>query len=56
MIHDIDLILSLVPTKIKNISANGVQILSNSYDLFARLEFQNNVTANLQQVDYLYSQ
>ena len=48
MIHDIDLILSLVPTKIKNISANGVQILSNSYDLVnARLEFQNNVTANL---------
>jgi len=49
MIHDIDLVLSLLKkTKIKNIDANGVNILSDSTDLAnARIEFENNLIVNL---------
>ena len=48
MIHDIDLILSLIDSKLKKVSANGVKILSQSYDLVcARLEFDNGAIANL---------
>ena len=48
MIHDIDLILSLVNSKIKRIDANGIKILSSAHDLVnARLLFNNGTTANL---------
>ena len=48
MIHDIDIILSLINSKIKKISANGVDIISKSIDIAnARLEFENGSVANL---------
>ena len=48
MIHDIDLILYLVKSKLKSIHANGINILTHSLDLVnARLTFQNGCVANL---------
>jgi predicted dehydrogenase len=48
MIHDIDLILTINPYKIKSIHASGSKILTESLDMAnARIEFINNVTANL---------
>lgn len=48
MIHDIDLILSFVKSKIKNIHASGVGILTPSIDIAnARLEFENGAVANV---------
>ena len=48
MIHDIDLSLFLFNSQIKTVAANGIKILSDSYDLVnARLEFVCGGTANL---------
>lgn len=48
MIHDLDIVLSLVPSGIKQISANGVSIVSNSPDIAnARIEFENGCVANI---------
>jgi len=48
MIHDIDVILSLVPSEVKQINASGVSVLSNSPDIAnARIEFENGCVANL---------
>ena len=48
MIHDIDIILSVVKSKVKNISASGVSVISNSPDIAnARIEFENGCVANL---------
>lgn len=48
MIHDIDVILSVVGSKVKNIQASGVAVISNSPDIAnARLEFENGCVANL---------
>ncbi|MBT8253782.1 MAG: Gfo/Idh/MocA family oxidoreductase [Bacteroidia bacterium] len=48
MIHDIDIILSVVQSKVKDISASGVSVISNSPDIAnARLEFENGCVANL---------
>jgi predicted dehydrogenase len=48
MIHDLDIILHLVDSPIKNIYANGVKILSKSPDIAnVRLEFENGCIANL---------
>ncbi|GAA4282326.1 Gfo/Idh/MocA family protein [Gaetbulibacter aestuarii] len=48
MIHDIDIILSIVKSKIKNISASGVAVISDTPDIAnARLEFENGCVANL---------
>jgi predicted dehydrogenase len=48
MIHDIDIILSVVKSKVKNISASGVAVISNSPDIAnARIEFENGCVANL---------
>ncbi len=48
MIHDIDIILSLVKSNIKKISASGVAIVSDTPDITnARLEFDNGCVANL---------
>ncbi|MFV0566140.1 MAG: Gfo/Idh/MocA family protein [Flavobacteriaceae bacterium] len=48
MIHDIDVILSVVQSKVKHISASGVSVISNSPDIAnARIEFENGCVANL---------
>ncbi len=48
MIHDIDIILSVVNSKVKNISASGVAVISDTPDIAnARIEFQNGCVANL---------
>ncbi len=48
MIHDIDIILSLVKSSVKNIYANGVNVLSDTPDIAnVRIEFDNGCVANL---------
>ena len=48
MIHDIDIVLSVVKANIKKISASGVAIVSDTPDIAnARLEFDNGCVANL---------
>lgn len=48
MIHDIDIILSVVKSKVKHISASGVAVISSSPDIAnARIEFENGCVANL---------
>jgi predicted dehydrogenase len=48
MIHDIDIILSVVKSKVKSINASGVSILSDTPDIAnARIEFENGCVANL---------
>jgi predicted dehydrogenase len=48
MIHDIDLISSLVQSDIKTIAANGAPILSDEIDIAnARIEFMNGAVANV---------
>ncbi len=48
MIHDIDIILSVVKSKVKHISASGVAVISDTPDIAnARLEFENGCVANL---------
>jgi predicted dehydrogenase len=48
MIHDIDLILSVVNAPVKNVHASGVAVVSDSHDIAnARLEFENGCVANL---------
>jgi len=48
MIHDIDILLHTVNSKIKNINANGISIISKSPDIAnARIEFENGCVANL---------
>jgi predicted dehydrogenase len=48
MIHDIDIVLSVVKSNIKNIHASGVAVVSDTPDIAnARLEFDNGCVANL---------
>lgn len=48
MIHDIDIVLSMVKSNIKKISASGVAVLSDTPDIAnARIEFDNSCVANL---------
>jgi predicted dehydrogenase len=48
MIHDIDAILSVVNSEVKQINASGVSVISNSPDIAnARIEFENGCVANL---------
>lgn len=48
MIHDIDIILSVVNSKVKNVHASGVSVISETPDIAnARLEFENGCVANL---------
>lgn len=48
MIHDIDIILSLVKSKVRNINASGVAVVSDKIDIAnARLEFENGAVANV---------
>lgn len=48
MIHDIDIILSLVKSNVRNVFANGVNVLSETPDIAnVRIEFDNGCVANL---------
>jgi predicted dehydrogenase len=48
MIHDIDIILSVVKSKVKQVSASGVSVISDTPDIAnARIEFENGCVANL---------
>ncbi|WP_417196007.1 Gfo/Idh/MocA family protein [Bizionia sp.] len=48
MIHDIDIILSVVKSKVKSVSASGVSVISDTPDIAnARIEFENSCVANL---------
>ena len=48
MIHDIDIILDLIDSPIKHISANGLSVLSDGIDIAnARIEFDNHCVANI---------
>jgi predicted dehydrogenase len=48
MIHDLDLVLHLVKSPVKKVSASGVAVLSNTPDIAnARIEFANGCVANL---------
>ncbi len=48
MIHDIDIILSVVKANIRKISASGVPVVSDTPDIAnARIEFDNGCVANL---------
>ncbi len=48
MIHDIDIILSVVNSNVKKISGSGVSVISETPDIAnARIEFENGCVANL---------
>ncbi|MBS1579407.1 MAG: Gfo/Idh/MocA family oxidoreductase [Bacteroidetes bacterium] len=48
MIHDIDIILSLVKSDVKNIYASGVAVMTDTPDIAnVRIEFNNGCVANL---------
>lgn len=48
MIHDIDIILSLVKSDVKNIYASGVAVITDTPDIAnVRIEFHNGCVANL---------
>jgi predicted dehydrogenase len=48
MIHDIDIVLSVVKSSVKKISASGVAVVSDTPDIAnARIEFDNGCVANL---------
>jgi len=48
MIHDIDIILSLVRSPVQNVEAAGVSVITDSIDIAnARLSFENGCVANI---------
>lgn len=48
MIHDIDIILSLVKSEVKDVHASGVAVVSDNIDIAnARIEFENGAVANV---------
>ena len=48
MIHDIDIILSLIKSKVQQIDASGVAVVSDSIDIAnARIKFENGAVANV---------
>ena len=48
MIHDIDIVLKMVNSPVKNIYASGVAVVSEAADICnARMEFENGCVANL---------
>lgn len=48
MIHDLDVLLSIVDADVKDISAKGVSILSDTFDICnARVQFSNACVANI---------
>jgi len=48
MIHDIDIILSLVKSRVCKVDASGIAVVSDSIDIAnARIEFENGAVANV---------
>jgi predicted dehydrogenase len=48
MIHDLDIVLSLVNSPLKNVLANGIPVITDTPDIAnVRLEFSNGCVANL---------
>lgn len=48
MIHDLDIVLSMVDAQVSRVDANGVAVVSETPDIAsARIEFENGCTANL---------
>lgn len=48
MIHDLDIILSLIKSQVKSIRSSGIHVLSDKIDIAnARLEFESGCVANL---------
>jgi len=48
MIHDLDILLNIVKSPIKDIKANGVSVVSKTLDIAnVRIEFENGCVANL---------
>ncbi|HCY96582.1 Gfo/Idh/MocA family oxidoreductase [uncultured Polaribacter sp.] len=48
MIHDIDIILSVIDSKVKKVHASGISVISETPDIAnARIEFENGCVANL---------
>ncbi len=48
MIHDIDILLSLVKSEVASLEATGMSIITNSLDMAnARIQFKNGTTASL---------
>ncbi|MBD3287568.1 gfo/Idh/MocA family oxidoreductase [candidate division KSB1 bacterium] len=48
MIHDIDIILSLVKSPVRQIDASGVAVITNEVDIAnARIQFENGAVANV---------
>ncbi len=48
MIHDIDIVLSLVPSTLESVSATGTKVITDHVDIAnARLEFANGAVANV---------
>jgi predicted dehydrogenase len=48
MIHDIDIILSIMKSEVKNISASGVAVMTDTPDIAnVRIEFDNGCVVNL---------
>jgi hypothetical protein len=48
MIHDIDIILSIIKSEVKTISASGVAVMTDTPDIAnVRIEFNNGCVANL---------
>ncbi len=48
MIHDLDIVLSIVPSELKDFKASGASVLTDHADIAtARLEFNNGAVANL---------
>lgn len=48
MIHDIDIVLSIVKSNVKKINASGVAVVSDTPDICnARIEFDNGAVANI---------
>jgi len=48
MIHDIDIILSVVKSEVKRVHASGIAVISETPDIAnARIEFENGCVANL---------
>ena len=48
MIHDIDIVLALVKSPIRNIAANGIPVITDHVDIAnARIEFENGAVANV---------
>lgn len=48
MIHDIDMVMHLIKSPVREVRANGVKVITDSPDIAtARLEFENGAVANL---------